>query len=118
MSPAPGALPPAASCGQGMIDGGVWRPGDPVKHLGPPYAMVACQSSAFYASRLFSTRCGLGPRYEDGTPMGWQQLEHDGFREDDDYWCPACLARAGIAYELVTDDGQEPGGGGDEQPGT
>jgi hypothetical protein len=94
---------PAARCGTGTIDGAVWRPGDPVKHLGPPYVMVDRQSAAFYRSRLFSTRCGLGPGPEPGYGR-WQPQEHDGFREDDDYWCPACLGQAGIAYELWTDE--------------
>ena len=86
---------PAARCGIGTIDGAVWRPGDPVKHLGPPGHL-----QIHLWSRLFQTRCGLGP---DRTNP-WQPQEHGGFREDDDYWCPACLAQAGIAYELWADD--------------
>jgi hypothetical protein len=90
---------PAAKAGTGRIDGACWRPGDPVKHLGPPYAMVERQSAAFYASRLFSTRCGLGP--ETG-PWLRQGDWGDGYdwADDDDYWCPPCLDQVGIAYEL------------------
>jgi len=90
------SLFPAARCGTGTIDGACWRPGDPVKPLGPPARLADPNWSA-----LFQTRCGLGPRYEDGMPMGWQR---QGRGEDDDYWCPACLDQAGIAYELWTDD--------------
>jgi len=88
---------PAARCGRGEIDGAVWRAGDPVKHLGPPARL-----GIHLWSRLFSTRCGL-----TASAGRWQPLAHDGFREDDDYWCPACLDQAGIAYELWTDDEPE-----------
>jgi hypothetical protein len=98
---------PAARCGRGTIDGAVWRPGDPVKHLGPPEHL-----GIRLWSKLFSTWCGLGPQPEPGYGR-WQPQEHDGFREDDDYWCPPCLDQAGISYELWPDD--EPEGGGSEQ---
>ena len=106
-NPDPG-LKPAAKCGTGTIDGACWRPGDPVKHLGPPYAMVDRQSAAFYRSKLFSTRCGLGPRYPNGDPMGWRRQGDWGdgrdWHDDDDCWCPACLDQAMIGYELYPDD--------------
>lgn len=89
-------LPPAARCGMGTIDGSCWRPGDPNKHLGPPYRL-----QIRYWSKLFATRCGLGPRYPNGDPMGWRKQEPG---ENDDVWCPACLDQAGIRYELWTDD--------------
>ena len=102
---------PAAKCGRGTIDGAVWRPGDPVKHLGPPYAMVDRQSPAFYHSRLFSTRCGIGPRDEEGNSFGWRRQGDWGdgntWYDDDDYWCPPCLAQAGIACELWPADDEE-----------
>ena len=87
---------PVGRCGTGTIDGACWRPGDPVKHLGPPYRLAIQPYSA-----LFQTRCGLGPRYPDGRPMGWRPQAQG---ENDDYWCPACLDQAGIAYELWTDE--------------
>jgi hypothetical protein len=82
---------PAARCGTGEIDGACWRPGDPVKHLGPPKRLAIPLYSA-----LFQTRCGLGPRTGAWRPQAWG--------ENDDYWCPACLDQAGIVYELWTDD--------------
>ncbi len=89
-------LPPMARCGQGRINGMVWRPGDPVKHLGPPDHL-----GIRTGSRLFSTRCGLGLRYPGGELMGWMYAT---LTEDDDVWCPPCLAQAGIAHELYPDD--------------
>lgn len=90
------ALAPMARCGQGRIDGMVWRPGDPVKHLGPPDRLAIRTWSL-----LFATRCGLGPRYDSGGSMGWLAATPN---ENDDVWCPACLAQAGIAHELYGDD--------------
>ena len=83
--------------------------------LGPPYAMVARQSPAFYRSSLFSTRCGIGPRDRDGKPYGWRRQGDWGgsgpsggggnfWADDDDYWCPACLDQAMIPYEMWPDD--------------
>jgi hypothetical protein len=99
------ALRPAARCGRGTIDGACWRPGDPVKHLGPPYGL-----QVHYWSKLFATRCGLGPLDPDGHPAGWRRQGDWGgdgpfgpgtfWGDDDDYWCPACLEQAGIAHEL------------------
>jgi hypothetical protein len=106
---------PAARAGTGTIDGAVWRTGDPVKHLGPPYAMVARQSPAFYRSKLFQTRCGLGSRYPDGDLMGWRRQGDWGdgqeWHDDDDYWCPACLDQAMIPYQLWPGDDDLPEGG-------
>jgi hypothetical protein len=97
------ALRPAAKAGTGTIDGACWRPGDPNKHLGPSYRIVEHQSAAFYASRLFSTRCGLGPGDGPWLRQGdWGQGVQ--WADDDDVWCPACLEQAGIAYELWPDD--------------
>jgi hypothetical protein len=91
----PSALAPAAHIGCGTLDGAVWRPGDPVKHLGPPDAL-----GIRLWSRLFNTRCGLGPH--DGA---WRR---QAWGEDDDYWCVPCVQQAGIPYELWSDD--DPGG--------
>jgi hypothetical protein len=93
---------PAARCGTGTIDGAVWRPGDPVKHLGPPYRIAERQSAAYYDSQLFQTRCGLRARYGDGRLIGWRR---QGPGENDDVWCPACLDQAFISYELWPDEG-------------
>jgi hypothetical protein len=99
-------LKPAARCGTGTIDGACWRPGDPVKHLGPPARLQIP-----YWSRLFQTRCGLGPRYPNGDPMGWRRQGDWGdgrdWGDDDDYWCPACLGQAMIPHELWPDDDPE-----------
>lgn len=87
----------------------MWRPGDPVKHLGPPYDMVGRGSPAFYRSQLFSTRCGLGPQdgywrrqgdWDDGGPFGGGGL----WADDDDYWCVPCVQQAGLGYELWDDE--------------
>ena len=90
---------PAARCGTGAIDGACWRPGDPVKHLGPPARLQIP-----YWSKLFQTRCGLGPRYPNGDPAGWRRQgdwgDGQSWADDDDYWCPACLDQAMIGYEL------------------
>jgi hypothetical protein len=85
-----------AECGSGTIDGAVWRPGDPVKHLGPPEHL-----SIRLWSRLFSTRCGLGP--QDGA---WQKVT---WSENDDCWCPPCLAQALIGHIVIDTDKDDPG---------
>jgi hypothetical protein len=73
-----------AACGRGLLPGVVWRPGDPVKHLGPP------ESLGIPAwSRLFQTRCGLDNSHS------WQTVEAG---QDDDIWCAKCLSQAGIPY--------------------
>jgi len=86
---------PSARCGRGELDGAVVRPGDPVKHLGPPeYLHVRLHS------QLFCTRCGLGSH--DGL---WRRPDPD---ENGDRWCPPCLDQAGISYELRPYD-EDPG---------
>ena len=87
---------PTARAGTGTIDGAVWRPGDPVKHLGPPARLGIHLWSA-----LFSTRCGL-----EAADGAWLPADHDGFHEDDDCWCPGCLTQAGLEYTLW-DDGED-----------
>jgi hypothetical protein len=91
LSVMPDLTDPVASCGTGTIDGAVWRPGDPVKHLGPPGRLAIGMRSA-----LFSTRCGLDAKTGDWRLAGWG--------EDDDCWCPGCLRQAGIAFTLYEDD--------------
>lgn len=81
-----------AMCGKGTIDGAVWRPGDPVKHLGPPEHL-----GIRLWSNLFATRCGLGPKDGDWQKPGWG--------ENDDCWCPGCLQQAMIPHTI--DDGTE-----------
>ena len=81
---------PAARCGQGKIDGAVWRHGDPVKHLGPPVRLDIGPRSP-----LFATRCGLDAKAGDWRPAGREQ--------DDDYWCPGCLEQAMIPFGLYED---------------
>lgn len=83
-------LPASARCGQGTIDGSVWRPGDGNKHLGPPERL-----GIGLWSRLFATRCGL-----DAKAGAWRRQAGG---EDDDVWCPDCLMQAGIAFELYED---------------
>ena len=88
MSEPPGAIHDSgqmAYCGQGRIDGMCWRPGDAVKHLGPPKRLAIP-----LWSRLWQTRCGLGP--QDGH---WQWIDQG---QDDDCWCPKCIGQAGMAY--------------------
>lgn len=84
-------LPPTAKCGTGTINGAVWRPGDPVKHLGPPANL-----EIHLWSQLFSTRCGLGAQ-----TGAWRVAEPS---EDDDCWCPDCLRQAGVGFALYEDD--------------
>ena len=86
----PEPLPPAAKCGTGTIDGAVWRPGDPAKHLGPPARLQMPLWSA-----LFQTRCGPKARDGDWRPQAPGQ--------DDDYWCPGCLKQAMIPFALYED---------------
>lgn len=76
-----------ASCGLGVIDGAVWRPGDPVKHLGPPGHLEIRTWS-----QLFSTRCSLGAKDGD-----WRAVKRD---ESDDAWCPDCLRQAMIPFTV------------------
>jgi hypothetical protein len=78
-----------ATCGRGTLPGMVWRAGDPVKHLGPPPHL-----DIHLWSQLFSTRCGLNT--SDGP---WQAASVTD--NDDDNWCPACLAQAGIPHSIV-----------------
>lgn len=69
-----------ARCGRGILPGMVMRPGDPVKHLGPPPGLMPTWA------RTFSTRCGL----EAGEgPWAYTQ-------DDDDVWCPGCITQAGF----------------------
>jgi hypothetical protein len=84
-------LPPMARCGTGTIDGAVWRPGDPLKHLGPPARL-----EIHLWSQLFSTRCGLDAKTGD-----WRAADRT---EDDDCWCPGCLRQAMIPFTLYEDD--------------
>lgn len=77
-----------AIAGTGVLPGMVWRPGDPLKHLGPPEGTFVTGTR----SRLFWTRCGL--RSTDGD---WQYCEPG---QDDDCWCPGCLAQYGWPHTL------------------
>lgn len=79
------ALPPLATCGHGLLPGNVWRPGDPVKHLGPPESL-----GIELWSKLFQTRCGLTAA--DGQ---WREVYPN---QNDDVWCRACLSQAGIPH--------------------
>lgn len=83
-------LPPMAKCGTGTIDGAVWRPGDPNKHLGPPDRL-----GISLWSLLFRTRCGL-----DAAAGDWRKQAPG---ENDDVWCPGCLRQAGISSTLYED---------------
>lgn len=74
-----------ASCGLGMLDGAVWRPGDGLKHIGPPWFLDIGLQTA-----LFRTRCGLGASAGDWRPAAPS--------EDDDCWCHGCLDQAGIPH--------------------
>ena len=81
------ALPDTfATCGRGNIPGMVWRPGDPLKHLGPQEGLLHRGTR----SPLFETRCGLGQ--PDGP---WKYAE---WTQNDDLWCPGCLRRAGVQH--------------------
>lgn len=76
-----------ATCGRGILPGMIWRPGDPLKHLGPPESL-----GIPFDSSLFQTRCGL-----ERTDGQWRQAAD---HENDDVWCPGCLAQAGLAHRV------------------